>query len=153
MRLDRTHPVDRINTHAHKLVIPVHRQYTCVNRTLFISTGIHGTGIPVSCNRYSRHDPACQQDDTVCALEVVIFFPHTLLHAQKKILPIASTSSAAQDQHSPSCGTEAALSRGSRVCAAPTFTTQHLEIVLAVIRQKIHRFSARCKPQITQNEC
>ena len=83
--VDRTHLlVDSINIHVNKDGLPVHRQYFYVNRTT----------LPVN-----RMTPSVHWRQ--------IFFPQTLLYAQKKILPSAS---------------KAALSRGSRVCAAPTFT-------------------------------
>jgi hypothetical protein len=73
---------------------------------------------------YSSHTPSCMR----CA--------------QKNYFSHASRAPPAQDLHSPSRRTESALSRGSRVCAAPTLTPQHREIVLAIICQKLYRLSA-----------
>jgi len=76
-----------------------------------------------ACDMFPRHNLACQ---------------HTLLYSiQKKDWPHHG-----QVLHSPLRRIEAALIRGSRVRAAPTFPPQHLQIVLAIIRQKFHRLAA-----------
>jgi hypothetical protein len=64
LHVDRTHLlVDRINIHVHMFGLPVHRQYTYVNRTT----------LPVNRVTSSVHWRR-------------IFFPQTLLYAQKKNL-------------------------------------------------------------------
>ena len=116
-----------------------HAVYLCQQVTLHVDmllTHIHRTTLTVNrmtpcrylMRSYSSHTPSCMR----CA--------------QKNYFSHASRAPPAQDLHSPSRRTESALSRGSRVCAAPTLTPQHREIVLAIIRQKLYRLSVRLWP-------